>query len=262
VAANDDDAAWQALGGSKPGPSASPAPAAPNAPPEPPSFWDQFKTRVAAGVERVAGAAQEVGGEGGINSSQRIFWQATILPEALRLSKQNGTQLTDDPGVQSAAKLLGLTPVDFVSGADAYARLSPDRIKQVIDGAKGDMSKFGATAASGAGKRAEAGQMEQNYAPGFGEGHGVKNFALQTASVLPDIAVALGLSATGVGALPAAGLLATDFGLRGYSTARDAGLDNQSAMGYGAISGLIASVPEVPVMPVLGKAHVDNSIFE
>jgi hypothetical protein len=242
-------------------PDAPPAPAT-SKPPEPPSFWDQFKTRVAAGVERVAGAAQEVGGEGGINSSQRIFWQATILPEALRLSKQNGTQLTDDPGVQSAAKLLGLTPVDFVSGADAYARLSPDRIKQVIDGAKGDMSKFGATAASGTAKRAEAGQMEQNYAPGFGEGHGVKNFALQTASLLPDMAVALGLSATGVGALPAAGLLATDFGLRGYSTARDAGLDNQSAMGYGAISGLIASVPEVPVMSVLGKAPGANSILE
>lgn len=223
----------------------------------PESSWGDVgsaaSTAIGAGEERIGAAAQETYGSTVYDKARLKFWQALTLPDALKASKASGTVLTEDPGVVSAAKHLGVRPDVFTRDWPEYADKSPEELQKLIADQKDDIAKGASHMNEGAARRKRAGEVEEAYAPNTGDAK-LKNFAFEFAKMSPELLGGVGISMIPGGAIPAAAMLTTDFGLKGYSAGRDAGLDDQHAKMYGLLQGVSVGVPEIKALSLLSKA--------
>jgi len=235
-------------------------PAPPPAKPEG-HFWSDVKQTIGAGIERLGAAVEEGYGSGKLHDAQVEYYRITVLPEAVRRAQQQGIALTDDPDVIEAAKHVGLRPDQFASKWPQFVNMSEDDRQKRLGELQPIMDTGRGYASEGAQRRREAGAVEQDIESGY-QDKPVQRFALHTASTAPDILAGLGIGMIPGGQVPAAAFFVSDFGLRAYSSGRDAGLNDQQAKLYGAISGAVAVAPEVPVMSVLSKAPGGSQILE
>ena len=232
---------------------------APPAPPAEGHFGSDVMTTIGAGIEKIGAAVQEGSGESKRHDAKVDMWRAMILPDAVRRAQAKNIVLTDDAGVQAAAEHLGIRPDQFANKWPDYVNMSPEDLDTFIRSKQADIAAGGESAAEGASRRKMATGVEQDIESGYGR---AGKFGLHVAAGAPDVLGALGVGAIPGGQIPAAALLATDFGLRAYSNGRDAGLNDEQAKLYGALSGATAVAPEVPVMAVLSKAPGASQILQ
>jgi hypothetical protein len=221
-----------------------------------------------ADVQRLVGGVQKYRGESTADSARLQYYQAQVLPDAVRRAQQQNIALTDDPTVQQAAETLfpnlppALARSRFAQDWPKYVNLSPDELAKIKEQAAQDAASGEETLTAGSRARAAAGQTQRDIAERYKD-RPIAGNVLDLAANAPDMVVGSLLSM-----IPVAGVVigptffASDYGMRAYSDARDAGMDDAHATGYGIVSALIAAGPQGRVASVLSKSPAANQALE
>lgn len=241
---------------------------------QPQSSWGDVaksaQTNIGAGIERIGAGAQEAVGSGEYESAQKQYWQAMILPEAVRNAKAKNIALFDDPLVLDTARhLLGpgkhsdadirAKAQDFTKDWPTYANMPQDKLQDFVSAQREKMEEGATSREKGAERRRVAGETEQAFAPL--NPSKLQQFTVDSAAIAPELLGGFAVSMIPGGAVPAAAMLTSDFGLRAYSQGRDAGLNDQQSKLYGILSGLATAVPNVPLSMALSKAPGANLLL-
>lgn len=231
--------------------------------PGPEATWSQvaagIPTAIGAGIEKKVAGAQEFIGRTAYDDARKKFWQATVLPDAVRDAQKRNVALTDLPIVQDTARHLGVRPDVFTRDWPTFVNQSDDELN-AFKGDQRDRIQTGAQQiASGTRKRLTAQQVQEAYAPRMDE-HSLKALVFDAATMAPDLAAGVaGTLATG-GAGGAA-IMAADIAPNMYAEARNRGLDHDTASTYAVLSTLASSVPEVPVLKIVENTPLARKII-
>jgi diguanylate cyclase (GGDEF)-like protein len=227
------------------------------------STWGEvaagIPTAIGAGIETKIGGTQEYLGRSAYEDARKKFWQATILPQAVRDAKAKNVALADLPEVQDAAKHVGVRPDTFTRDWPAYVNQTPEQLEAFKREQRDRIQTGAQQAESGSRRRLTAAQVQEAYAPRMDE-HSLKSIVFDATTMLPDILVGVG-GAAATGGVGGAALMAADIAPSEYAAARNRGLDHKQASTYAVLSTLASSVPEVPVLKVVENAPLARKVI-
>jgi len=229
----------------------------------PPASWSDvargIPTAIGAGIETKIAGAQEYLGHSAYDDARKKFWQATVLPQAVRDAQKQGAALTDMPEVQSAAEHLGIRPDTFTRDWPTYVNQSQEQLEQFKSKQRDRLQTGSAQMEAGTKRRLTAQQVQEIYAPHMDD-HSLKALVFDAATMSPDILAGVGATVA-TGGVGGAAVMAADIAPNEYAAARNKGLDHDTASTYAVLSTLASSVPEVPVLKIVENTPLANKII-
>lgn len=231
--------------------------------PVPEASWSDvaagIPTAIGAGIEKKVAGAQEFIGHTAYDDARKKFWQATILPQAVRDAKEQNVSLTDLPEVQATARHLGIRPDVFTRDWPTYVNESDEDLNAFKAQQRDRIQVGSQQIASGTRKRLTAQQVQEAYAPRMDE-HSLKSVVFDAATMAPDLIAGVG-GTVATGGVGGAAIMAADIAPNMYAEARNRGLDHNTASTYAILSTLASSVPEIPVLKVVQNTPLAQKII-
>jgi|GEM_PF-3349859 len=220
------------------------------------TFGTDVLTGIGARGAQMYHGAKEAMANHQFSSAREEFYRTMVLGDAVRDAGKAGIALIDDPVVQEISKHVGMRPDQFVRGWYNYVNLSEEEKQKRLGELQQQMVEATGNIAEASHGRALAGQVSREAMPREHQ------FAYKALTMAPEILGGLGISMIPGGQAPAAAMFMSDFGLTSYAQARDSGASDDQAKVYGVLSGLAATVPQVPVMTALQKTPAAQALMQ
>lgn len=231
--------------------------------PGPEATWSQVmsgaSTAIGAGIEKKVAGAQEYIGRTAYDDARKKFWQATILPDAVRDAQKRNVALGDLPIVQDAARHLGIRPDVFTRDWPTYVNETDANLNAFKSDQRDRIQTGAQQIASGTRKRLSAQEVQEAYAPRM-DPHSMKAFVFDAATMAPDILAGVG-GTVATGGVGGAAIMAADIAPGMYAEARNRGLDHNQASTYAVLSTVASSVPEIPVLKIVQNTPLAKKVI-